>query len=357
MKRIWATLLAMVMCFSLVLAGCSSSSSDEEEDVSADAETSEDASADSEEETSENVLTGKTIALNVPATANEFFAKIGTDLEALGEEYGFEVIVDSAEGDQSQQSDQLTNYLSMDIDYVAVIPVETTGCLDAMAALKDAGIVVINMLGSLVGYEESYDYSIVQDEHAVGQGAAELAAEWIEENYPDAEDGSVKVAIYEKNTDSDAISRSEGLYEIENLTSKATVVVSYDFDNSTDTEAEAQEDADMMFLEYPDIDIVLCYSYDMALPVDEVALLQSEVSDGFAIFSVDWTERMEDKLIASESGESYVRGTSACWVNLAKNIVALINGELELDENNEYGSGSWLVTYDNLEEYLELTAS
>ena len=367
MKRLIALLLALSLSTLLCLTGCGApaeggGTSAPADSAPADPEPSASSSApkDVEEpaEPSGSSLEGKTIAINVPTLSYEFFAKIGTDLEALGKEMGFNVVVDSCDGDQSKQSDQLMNYISMDIDYLAVVPVETTGCLDAMAALKAEGIVVINLLGSLVGYEDSYSYSIIQDEFEVGKGAAELAAEWIDATFPDAEDGSVEVAIFEKNTSPDAIARSQGLYEVENLTSKARVVVNYDFGNVTDTEVKAQEYADMMFVDNPDVKVVLSYSADMATAVDEIALRQNISNpDEFAIYSVDWTERLGTKLASSSVGESYIRGTSACWVNLASNIVALINGELDVDENNEFGSGSWKVTPETLDEYLEITAS
>lgn len=360
MKKTLSLLLTLCMLLALCACGGNNAPAETEKPIEATAQTAEEAVTPEETQEAEpteatDSIVGKTIAINVPTLAYEFFAKIGTDLEALGEELGFTVVVDSCDGDQSKQSDQLMNYISMDIDIVAVVPVEATGCLDAMAALKADGICVINLLSSLVGYEDSYSYSIVQDEFEVGKGEAELAAEWIEENFPDAEDGSVEVAIFERNTGTDAIARSQGLYEIENLTSKAKVVVSYDFSNSSDTEVKAQEYADMIFVQHPEIKVVLAYSADMATAVDEVALQQPSVGNGFTIFSVDWTERLGAKLAESENGGSYIRGTSACWVNLANNIVALINGELEVDENNEFGSGSWKVTTDTLAEYLEIT--
>ena len=361
MKRLLAFLLALCMAMMLCLTGCGAPAN---QDASSAPAGSASGSSGGQQETEDqaqstgSTIEGKTIAVNVPSLSYEFFAKIGKDLEALGKELGFNVVVDSCDFDQSKQSDQLMNYTSMDIDYVAVVPVETTGCLNAMAALKAEGIVVINLLGSLAGYEDSYNYSIVQNEFEVGTGAAELAAEWIDATFPDAEDGSIGVAIFEKNTSSDAISRSEGLYEVEKLTSKAKVVVNYDFGNITDTEVKAQEYADMMFVDNPEVKVVLTYQADMATAVDEIALRQNiQNPDQFAIFSVDWTERLGTKLASSPDGESYIRGTSACWVNLASNIVALINGELEVDENNEYGSGSWKVTPENLDEYLEITAS
>lgn len=372
MKRLFALVLALCMVMALGLTGCgakteeSGTSTPAPASSGADADTEDEAPAPGDEQTpAEDIvdaagseLVGKTIAINVPTLSYEFFAKIGTDLEALGDEMGFNVVVDSCDGDQSKQSDQLMNYISMDIDYVAVVPVETTGCLDAMASLKAADIVVINLLGSLVGHEDSYSYSIIQDEFEVGKGAAELAADWIEATFPDAEDGSIEVGIFEKNTSADAIARSQGLYEIENLTSKAKIVVNYDFSNATDVAMRAQEYADMMFVENPDIKVVLSYEADMSISVDEIALQQNLSNpDEFAIFSVDWTELLGTKLASSPDGDSFIRGTSACWVNLAGNIVALINGELDVDENNEFGSGSWKVTPETLDEYLEITSS
>ena len=360
MKKLLALILALAMSLSLAACGTGdtnnpASSPSAAPSASSPAENSPSApESNAPEAPAGSAIEGKTIAINVPTLMYEFFAKIGTDLEALGKEKGFNVVVDSCDGDQSRQSDQLMNYISMDIDYVAVVPVETTGCLDAMAALKAEGICVINLLGSLVGYEDSYSYSIIQDEYEVGKGAAELAAEWIEANFPDAADGSIEVAIFEKNANPDAIARSQGLYEIENLTSKAKVVVNYDFGNTSDTEVKAQEYADMMFVEHPDIKIVLTYSADMATSVDEIALQQPAVDEKFGVFSVDWTERLGSKLESSSNGGSYVRGTSACWVNLANNIVGLINGEVAVDENNEFASGSWKVSPETLAEYLDI---
>ncbi len=351
MKKVISLVLTLCLLLALCLAGCSGNAP--QNFPSASAEPSGQ-STPTPEPSDAKPITGKTVAISVPTLAYEFFAKIGTDLEKLGKEQGFTVVVDSCDGDQAKQADQMMNYITMGVDYAAIVPVETTGCLDAMAAAKAGGVEVINLLGSLVGYEDSYTYSIIQSEYEVGKGAAEIAAAWIDATFPDAADGSIEVAIFEKNTNPDAINRSQGLYEIEKLTSKAKVVVNYDLVNS-DNEVKAQEYADMMFLEYPNVKAVLCYQADFATGVDETALKQTNLDgEHFGIFSVDWTERLGQKLASSPEGKSYIRGTSACWVNLAKNIVDLINGELPLDEHNEWASGSWKVTPETLDEYLAI---
>ena len=354
-KRLLALVISAAMAVGM-LAGCAVPAAGTAGGESAAAPAAAEAEAQAEEAAEPAGEGGFKIALNVPTTQYEFFAKIGTDLEALGKEQGFEVYVDSCDGDLSRQADQMQNYISMGVDYVAVVPVETFGLIDAMTQVKAAGIKVINLLGSIADYPDAYDLGIIQDNKAVGAGAAELASDWINATFPDAEDGSIEVAIFEKNTDPEAQARSQGLYEIENLNSKCKVVVNYDFANTTDTQQKAQEYATEMFVQHPDVKLVLCYQADMTTAVDEVCLTENIAEpDKFAIFSVDWTDLLGQKLAGNADNSSYIRGTSACWVNLAGNIVALIKGELPVNEYNEYSSGSWKVTLDTLEEYCNIT--
>jgi ribose transport system substrate-binding protein len=302
--------------------------------------------------------TGFTIALNVPTLQYEFFAKIGKDLQALGKEKGFSVKVDGCDMDLNTQASQLQNYISMKVDYIAVVPVETFGLVDTMTKCKAAGIKVINLLGSLKDNKGAYDFSIVQDNYAVGKGAAELAADWINATFPNAANGSIQVAVFEKNTDPDAKSRSKGLHAIEQLTPKAKVVVSYDFPNSTDTQQKAQEFASSMFVSNPDVKCILAYSADMSTAIDETCLTKKIAKPKeFAIYSVDWTQLLGQKLSSSVANGSYIRGTSACWVYLAKNIYGVINGSLKLDSHNEFASGSWKVTPKTIDEYVKITGA
>lgn len=85
----------------------------------------------------------------------------------------------------------------------------------------------------------------------------------IEKTFPDAEDGSVEIAIIEERDSDDAIRRSDGLHEIEKLTSKAKVVYVAE-QTITDGATKAQELADALFLQHPDVKCILTYGTDIA---------------------------------------------------------------------------------------------
>lgn len=76
------------------------------------------------------------------------------------------------------------------------------------------------------------------------------AADWIDASFPDAEDGSIEVAVFENSSNDLFQQRAEGLKQVEELTSKAKIVEVYDLAGQQNSGAKCQEYADALFLSH-----------------------------------------------------------------------------------------------------------
>lgn len=230
-----------------------------------------------------------------------------------------------------------------------VISVLLAGCM-VLGAAREKGVFVIN-IGTVLEQRDAYDVCINVDQFDSGEVAAELAAEWIEATFPDAEDGSIEVGIIEERDSDDAIRRSDGLHEIEKMTSKATVVYVAE-QTISDGATKAQELADAMFLQHPDVKCVLTYGTDIAQGTDEIALQKVENKDEFCIVTVDTPEFIRNKLKESTDNTSLIRGTVMLGEGTPYTCYQLMSGAwMDRVEDGVYKERCLPVTAENLAEY------
>lgn len=207
-------------------------------------------------------LTGKKVGFTPVMMSSEFFAGMSDDMEAYFTENGMEYSVADADGSVETQTQNYENFVTMGMDYIISFAVDASAICDAAIAAREAGVFVIN-IGTVLEQRDAYDVCINVDQFDSGEVAAEIAAQWIDETFPDAEDGSIEVGIIEERDSDDAIRRSDGLHEIENLTSKAKIVYVAE-QTISDGATKAQELADAMFLQHPDVKCILTYGTDIA---------------------------------------------------------------------------------------------
>ena len=164
-----------------------------------------------------------------------------------------------------------------------------------------------NVVSFMNGDTKAYDCFMTSDRYEIGKAAAQLATNWIDETFPDAEDGSVEVAIFESRTNPEEANNSDGMHEITNLCPKANIVKVVD---GIATNQAAQEAASTLFQTNPDVKVVLCFNGEGCLGVNEYAMSSGNVEKSeFATFGADWSDQIAEEIHKSLTDESLYRGS------------------------------------------------
>jgi ribose transport system substrate-binding protein len=122
----------------------------------------------------------------------------------------YDVQVSSADGNANTQATQIENYTAMQPKFLFVMAVEPTSLVPKLIAARDAGAQVL-FAGGDPGDENAYDAVMKMNQFLSGEYAALMAKQWVDENYPDAEPGSIETAIFESTLNPEAVARSQGL--------------------------------------------------------------------------------------------------------------------------------------------------
>ena len=303
------------------------------------------------EETAGEDMTGKKVGFSPVMMSSEFFAGMSDDMEAYFTEQGMEYSSADANGSVETQVQNVENFVSMGMDYIIMFAVDASAICDAAIAARDAGAFVIN-IGTVLEQRDAYDVCINVDQFESGAVVAQMAAEWIEETFPDAEDGSIEVSILEERDSEDAIRRSDGLHEIENLCSKAKVTYVAE-QTISDGATKAQELTEMLFLNNPDVKCIITYGTDMAQGSDEIALGKVENKDEFAIFTVDTPEFIRGKIKESQDNTSLIRGTVMLGEGTPYTCFKLMDGSwMDRVEDGVYAERCIPITLETMSEYF-----
>lgn len=303
------------------------------------------------EEAAGDDMTGKKVGFSPVMMSSEFFAGMSDDMEAYFTEHGMEYSSADANGSVETQVQNVENFVSMGMDYIIMFAVDASAICDAAIAARDAGAFVIN-IGTVLEQRDAYDVCINVDQYESGAVVAQMASDWIDATFPDAEDGSIEVAILEERDSEDAIRRSDGLHEIETLNSKAKVVYVAE-QMISDGATKAQELTEMMFLNNPDVKCIITYGTDMAQGSDEIALGKVENKDEFAIFTVDTPEFIRGKIKESAENASLIRGTVMLGEGTPLTCYNLMDGSwMDRVEDGVYAERCIPITNETMSEYF-----
>lgn len=236
-------------------------------------------------------------------TGNAFVAGLAEDTKALLGAEGVEVQITDAALDSSKQISQIENFAVMGAKAIIVIPVDPDSLTDSIKYAQSQGVQVLVMNGDT----GAYDCFMTSDRYEIGKSAAQLAANWIEETFPDAGDETVEVAIFESRTNPEEANNSDGMHEITNLCSKAKIAKVVD---GIATNQAAQEAVSTLLQTNPDVKVVLCFNGEGCLGVGEYAMTSGNVEKSkFATFGADWSDQIAEEIHKSLNDESIYRGS------------------------------------------------
>ncbi len=271
------------------------------------------------------------------------------ELEELCRNAGYRYTALGAEGVAATQVSQIENMVTMGCDYLVVSPVDPDALHDVLKDASSKGVKIV-MTGHQYDDDEPFAISVSGDQREFGASAAKAAAAWIDETFPDAEDGSVEVALFINSTYETFVERADGMADIEKLTSKAKIVETYDLIGQADANTKVQEYTDQLLMSHPNIKVIISHSSDYGNAIDEVIMRTAGLdTDNMGIFSCDWLEATADSLKASSEGKSVIRAFIDSG-NYTKDLFNALTGELATDENGIAWINFYTWTVDNVDE-------
>ena len=193
----------------------------------------------------------------------------------------------------------------------------------------------------------------VQD--AVGTAAAQFASDWVDKNYPDAEDDSIEAVLFTMSISDNINERCDGLRKIEELNSKVKIVEDYDIpmDNYL---VKVKENADVMMQQYPDVKVILAYSDVFNIVIDEAMMANADFdASQICSVAVDKTDATLEKIQLSKDNESTIRATIATGENFNLTLIQAALGAYDdqLNDLKQYFVEPFTIDADNLDQFIK----
>lgn len=238
----------------------------------------------------------------------------------------------SAEMDPVKQIEQIENASVQGYDLVVVIPVNGEALTDACRRAMDDGTLIFAFIFDTIA-RNCYRTT---DPVIISETAVELAMDWVNQTFPDAEDGSVNCVVMGNDADQTSKTQHDAGYEaalrypqlhvIENITCEGSIL-------------DGQARAENILTTYPDTEIHLWIVTDAAQALGVNAAVMAEHS------GVDYIERvcvtgsaLSDETVGimklSQTDEGVIRVCAAPGGKADDNIrglyeqaVKMLNGE------------------------------
>jgi len=296
-------------------------------------------------------LKGAKVGFSVPTLAAEFFVNMSEQIEAYLKPYGVELTTLSADGNPATQIENVENFTTTGMDVVILFLVDNEALTDTLVKARENGVYII-VIGTILENKDAVDCCINVDQNEAGVYAARMMAKWVDETFPDAEDGSVEVAVMTSRGNDSGILRSDGMLTVADYSSKINMVGEYEVPGENDT-ALAQQYAETIFTQHPEVDAIICYGSDMAIGANEIAMQKAADVSRFCIITVDIPVVIMDDIKLAETNEAVIRGTVALCAGTPYTIYQLISGEWsdQIGEDKWFREPCYEVTIENWDEF------
>lgn len=357
MKKSIALILALVMVLSL-FAGCGGSGSDDTPETTAAPVAEDNVSTDDVGEAvvagigEKGVdLNGAKVGFSVPTLDSEFFVNMAGQIEDYLAPYGVSLTALSANVNAATQIENIENFTTMGMDVIVLFLVDNEALVDTLIKARQNGAYVI-VIGTILENKDAVDCCLNVDQAEAGEVAAKQMAAWVDATFPDAEDGSVKIAVMTSRTNDSGVSRSDAMLKVAEYSSKINMVGEYEVPGENDS-VLAQQYAETIFTQHPDVSGILCYGSDMAVGANEIALQKATDVSQFCIVTVDTPTVILEGIQASENNGSVIRATVALGAGTPYTIYQLISGEWsdQIGEDKWFREPCYEVDLSNWEEY------
>lgn len=339
--------LTAAAALALGLVGCSASAPEEDKD-----NTTVEEVTDAVEENAEGGLAGKKVGFSALMMSSEFFTDMSNQMEAYFTERGMTYNVADANGNAQTQIQTVENFVSMGCDYIICFVVDKASIGDTLQKARESGAFVI-VIGTVLENKDAADVCISISQRESGEAEAQMASAWIDATFPDAEDGSIKVGLLTNSENEDAVDRCDGLRTIADINKKVTIVEEHETTQSEGA-AAGQTYAEMELMNNPDLKVILTYGTDQGQGANEAVMAKADINkDEFAVFTVDTAEFIREKVRASATGDSVLRGTVMLGEGTPMTCYNLMDGSwMDRVENGVYSERCIQITPDTIDQYF-----
>lgn len=323
-KRIIAAMMAIMLTG--MMAGCSMESGIED--------TTEDNGAENAEQSGGDSLT---IGFSNWSRSFEFYVDLEEGMQKKADELGVELVIQDADGDLTEQTSQLENFISRDMDGVIICPIdsEAAGSEVEMVNAEDIPLATVDI--ECTGGGEVVTH-VASDNYLGGQ----LAAEYVGE----ALGGKGKIAVISNPTITTIIEREKGFTEtIEKEYPDIEIVANQ---SGESTREKGMEVAENILEKNPDLDAIFGTNDMMALGA--VQAIQAKNLDTIVV-GFDATEEACNAMKeGSPMKASVAQQPQLLGETVLESLVNYINGE---DVEPEIKVEVKLVTEENVDDYLK----
>lgn len=268
---------------------------------------------------------------------------------------GYEVTVLSCEGSATQQVTDIENLVTAGCEYIFVSPVDQDSAYDALKAAQEQGVKIFSMQPFTdESKQDCVDVALSLDFFEVGVDCAEYLSDWVNENYSDAEDGSVECIIIENRADPTNIARSDGYETISEINAKIKMVDAHDVGLNANANAASDVQAYMeqAIVKYPDVKVFIVNDVNWALAVNEVVMQYENDYSKMCIVACGASEAGYAALEESKEDKNILRILCAnqdvgdlCYEGWQR----ILDGTLPEDKLLPWGTIK--VTADNVDEF------
>jgi ABC-type sugar transport system, periplasmic component len=258
------------------------------------------------------------VELLLPTLQSEFFVGVGDATKAyLGKAGITDVSIESYDSNAAKAIEAIENCITEKVDVLVAMTMDASTD-DAIKEAMEAGIVVI---AAGVAPAE-YNYLLVADNKDAGGKIAEMAADWVNEHF----NGETQIAVISSTANSNMAERSNGMVDkLKELLPKSEIVMNGAVNGSV---GEGTQFAENLLQKYPDCQVVVTYSDQMAVEAVEVFKAAGKAGKDTAIFGNDATGQALKEI----SDGDIIRGTiymGDLGEMMGGAIVDYMNGKVE----------------------------
>lgn len=321
MKKTLAMILAVSMVFGLLLTGCgqaketapASEPAAQEEAPAAEAAAPEEAAApaepagEAEEVTPDNYLDGDysdlnlTVGLILPTLAAEMLAVQAKEIPAYFAQNGVECIVTEA-GTDADQISAIENFVAMGVDMIMAVVTNCSSVENAVNRARESGTKVV-IMSEVPPYEVDGYFDL--DIKMVAHACSDMFEAWIDKQFPDAEDGSIKAAFLTYSSVGTLQDRTDIIMETLESDPRIDLV----FTKETDGIVEAADAVEEAFTTDPDIQLIIASDDGGAMGANQTWIARSDKDlENDAIFSAGYSPSLSTLISEAGTDTSLVRG-------------------------------------------------
>ena len=285
---------------------------------------------------------------------SDYFLAMSELFTKMFAEAGFETEYTSPDFDSIRQQEIFENYVTQGYDCIVVFPINAASLSSAVEQARAQGMKVVCQ----VNMTDECDGWVGTDASELGQGAAKLAADWVEKTFPNAADGSIACAILEVRTDDNNNQLADGCHKVKELSSKLNVVSTISVPE--ETEAAAQQAMENLFITDPEVQVIIAVTGTLAKGANAyLTAMDSPVADlsQVAVFTTGSDNTLFENVAASpENTASVIRGISSyapmavgaqIMTNVVLNLSNGITGDAVFQADPQY-----LLTPENIGAYM-----